>query len=263
MKVYLLDLGQMNCDINTVVAGYTKASAKDRSPACIWTTIPIWALYIDHPMGKIVFDTGCTKDAMNGGWSQASIDYTPYSFNADQTIENQLELCGVKPEEIDYVILSHMHLDHAGNVDIFTKAKVIVQREELQSALLATHAVAAKGTYIKKDVDVEADWWLIDGDNSLFEDVKLIHLPGHSSGQMGLQLELENSGSYLFVSDACYTRMNYGPPAQPTGRVSDSKSYFCSIEKMRKIEKETNAKVIFGHDDIQFSRMKRAPEYYD
>lgn len=263
MKIHFMDLGHMCCDKNSLVAGSVKSSIDDHSPACIWAQFPVWAMYIDHPMGKIVFDAGCTKDAMRGGWAPASMKFTPYSFTPDQTIEHQLKLCGVTPEEIDYVVISHMHLDHAGNIGLFKNAKIIVQREELQSALMVTHTVAAKGTYIKADVDVDANWMLIDGDYKLFDDVKLISLPGHAAGQMGIQLDLENNGTFLVVSDACYTSVNYGPPAQPTGKVADSKSYFVSMEKLRKIANETNATVIFGHDDKQFSSIKKAPEYYD
>src|SRR6202158_5538149 len=39
---------------------------------------------------------------------------------------------GFRPEEVDTVILTHMHADHAGNVAAFPKAKVYVQREEYE-----------------------------------------------------------------------------------------------------------------------------------
>ena len=31
-------------------------------------------------------------------------------------MEKQLALCGVTPEEIDYVVISHLHHDHAGKI---------------------------------------------------------------------------------------------------------------------------------------------------
>jgi glyoxylase-like metal-dependent hydrolase (beta-lactamase superfamily II) len=263
MKIYFLDLGHLETDMNYAVAGTVRASVDNKAASCVWGRIPIYAVYIDHPKGKILFDTGCRKDAMSGGWSAASVKFCPYLFTPEQTIEHQLKLCGVTPEEIDYLIMSHMHLDHAGNIGLFKNAKVIVQKSEMESALLFTHTVQAIGTYMKDEVDVDANFMLVEGDYTLFEDLRFVSLPGHSEGLMGLRLELKNSGTFLFTSDACYSAGSYGPPAMYPAKIADSKGFVASVEKLRKIANETNATVIFGHDDSQFAGLKKAPSFYD
>ena len=47
----------------------------------------------------------------------------------------QLAKAGVKPEEIDIVVLTHLHWDHVGDVDKFPNAEFIVSQEELRFAL--------------------------------------------------------------------------------------------------------------------------------
>ena len=38
---------------------------------------------------------------------------------------------GLTPDDINYVVLTHMHFDHADNLDLFPSACVVVQRQEL------------------------------------------------------------------------------------------------------------------------------------
>ena len=54
--------------------------------------------------------------------------------SADLAIDAQLAKAGVSPSDINYVILGHMHLDHAGNIGKFPKATIVVQRDEISNA---------------------------------------------------------------------------------------------------------------------------------
>ena len=63
--------------------------------------------------------------------------------------------------------------------------------------------------------------------------------------------------------DAVDTKDNYGPPVIPTGGVYNNEMYYDSIEKVRKLQEQYNAKVFFSHDIEQYQLMKKAPEYYE
>lgn len=261
MKVHILDLGHIDSDTNALVALQVRASLNNQQPVLQYKPFPVWAAYIETSEAKIVFDTGITP-AYAETASAGAKENVPYYHTPEQTIEHQLGLCGVKPEEIDYVIMSHMHWDHAGNIGLFKNAKVIVQRDEMVYTLMTTHTVNAFGTYFRRDCDVDADWMLIEGDYQLTKDVKILRAPGHAEGLQCLQLTLD-SGTMLFTSDACYTSLNWGPPVRPAGALHDSKAYFASIAKLKKIAEETKATVIYGHDIEQFNTLKKAPEFYD
>jgi N-acyl homoserine lactone hydrolase len=68
---------------------------------------------------------------------------------ADLAIDAQLAKVGLKPADIKYVILGHMHLDHAGNVGKFPGATIVVQRDEIANAFWPKPGTA--GPYIEAD----------------------------------------------------------------------------------------------------------------
>jgi len=95
--------------------------------------------YIDHPKAKIIFELGWKyEDFMNAtGFPQTT---GPEGFRVRQLPnENplaQMEAIGVKPEDIDYVVISHLMSEHAGWLPEFAgkKAQIIVQEKELEYA---------------------------------------------------------------------------------------------------------------------------------
>ena len=75
-------------------------------------------------------------------------------------------------------------------------------------------------------------------------------------------LHLDNDGTLIFPSDAVYLEKNYGVNAKLPGINYDSITYMKSIEKVKKLQKKHNAKIMFPHDLEQFKKMKKAPEFY-
>ena len=104
---------------------------------------------------------------------------------------------------------------------------------------------------------------LVENDREFARGVKLITLPGHSYGVLGLVVETKNDGVLIFPSDAIYTKANYGPPAKLPGIVYDTLSFFESIEKARRLAAKHNAKVMFPHDMEFFKTLKLAPQCYE
>jgi glyoxylase-like metal-dependent hydrolase (beta-lactamase superfamily II) len=266
MKVYLLDLGYMEIDYNFIVTNTVIGTRSNPEPKTKWGQIPMLAVLIDHPEGKILYDTGNNFQGMDY-WPQAVREVAPFYYKPEQEIRRQLSLCNTKPEDIKTVILSHMHLDHAGNLNMFKNTKVIMHKDELAHALTTVHSTTntdAHGFYIKQEVDVEvAEYTLVHGDTEIFEGIEVIHLPGHAPGLLALMVRLKNSGNIIFTQDACYTSANFGPPFRFSGIAYDTKMYMQSLYKLADITKKNNATLIFGHDMEQNKKLKHAPEFYD
>lgn len=243
-RVYLLDNGHLECDANWMVAMSVVGTKGDPHPPAQWINIPVYAVLIDHPDGKILFDTGCSPQSRCDDQAQF-----PYYHEDRQTLTKQLELAGTRPDEIQTVVLSHLHFDHAGNIDLFKHARFVLSRKEFDSVKPANLA--------------EQNCRFVDSDQEIARGVKLITLPGHTAGLLGLMVELRRDGVQIFPSDAIYTRANFGPPAKSSGIVHDSLSFFASIEKVRKLAEQHHAKILFPHDMEFFHTLRRAPQWYE
>jgi N-acyl homoserine lactone hydrolase len=266
LRLYILDNGHLEGDSNWIVAMSTVGTLEDKTPHTKWISIPTYSVLIDHPEGKILYDTSCHPQAMNGYWPKNLQSIFPYFHNDSQLMVNQLKLAGTAPEEIETVILSHLHLDHAGNTHLFRHAEVYVHKKDYA---YAKHLVdsspnpADHGAYVKADLDIPADkLHFVDADTRFSDGIELISLPGHTPGILGLMVHLKNEGTLIFPSDALYTQENYGPPTKMSGIMYDSVAFRDSIEKIRALQKRYNAKIMFSHDTPMFKTFKLAPEYY-
>lgn len=214
-----------------------------------------------------ILDLGCDPKGMSEHWPESIKDVNPYYQDPDQTMEHQLGILGLEPGDIRTVILSHMHVDHAGYLYLFPHAEVIVQRKEFAAAFsYAFEQLDQEGhtLYMRRDITAPVDkYTLIDGDYEVCPGVKCISLPGHSAGMMGLELRTEHFGICLFVRDAAYIPANYGPPSVPSSFMDNLEEYCQSHEKIRAWEKETGGRIIMSHYKEQWESMKHAPDYYD
>jgi glyoxylase-like metal-dependent hydrolase (beta-lactamase superfamily II) len=267
MKVYILNTGYLETDKNNVVAGATCGTNSRPHSENKWIRLPVMAVLIDHPDGKILYDTGSHPDAMNGYWPENLREIYPLHQSEEQRLENQLSLCGTNPEDIATVILSHMHLDHAGNLGLFRHADIYVPKADFMHAQTLVRLNAdplSRGGYVKEDLDIQVkQYHLVEDDFEIAPGVGIINLPGHTPGLLGISVRLEKEGVLLFPQDCVYSSEIYGPPVKASGLLYDSLSFFKSVEKVRKLQKLHQAKVFFAHDEDFFKTVKTAPDYYE
>lgn len=65
------------------------------------------------------------------GWKQPAY-LSAFHCEHWASARDQMAVIGVKPEDVDMVVLGHAHWDHAGNVDEFPNATLVIQAEELR-----------------------------------------------------------------------------------------------------------------------------------
>jgi len=249
-----------------MVAMSVSGTLENKTPSIKWIRIPVYCVLIDHPDGKILYDTGCHPEAMTGYWPSGLKSIFPHYHTDSQLLLHQLELTGTTPGEIKTVILSHLHLDHAGNTWLFRHADIYVNRKDYdygRSLIDSSQNPNDHGAYIKADLQIPEDkLHLVDNDFEFAKNIELVTLPGHTPGILGLIVHLENEGTLIFPMDAIYTEKNYGPPAKLSGIVYDSISFVDSIEKVRNLQKKYGAKIMYSHDMQFFKTMKLAPQFY-
>jgi N-acyl homoserine lactone hydrolase len=106
------------------------------------------------------------------------------ALSRDHAIDAQLKRLGARPEDVRYVIYSHLHLDHAGGMSYFPKAIHVIQRDEIRYALWPdawTRPVYCQNDF--KDIH-KLDILEIEGDCDLFDDgtLRLLKTPEHAPG---------------------------------------------------------------------------------
>jgi glyoxylase-like metal-dependent hydrolase (beta-lactamase superfamily II) len=155
--------------------------------------------------------------------------------------------------------MSHLHFDHAGNVRTFagTGARLICSDKEKEFAFGFDGAFT--GAHLKSDYE-GIDFETVSGDTEILPGVSVIDAPGHTPGTMALRIDLPETGTMIFTSDAIYMGDSYGPPATPAAIVNDLTAWYASVEKIRGIAEQSSAQVIFGHDADQIKTLRRAPD---
>ena len=264
MKLYILDQGALECDKNWVVAMSTYATIDHKNITPIWTKMPVYSVLIDHPEGKFIFDMGCDREINDIMKKLGKHHYKsfPYIYTEEQYFENQLKLTNSSIDDIKAIVLSHMHYDHVGNLPLFDgkDTNVYVHKNEYEDVFLNN----AGGFYFDKYLkDPKLYYVPIDEEMKLADGVTIIPFGScHTSGMLGILVEL-NEGNFIFPSDVCYSKENYGYPIKPNGKVYDSIGFIKEIEKLHHLAEKYNAKVMFPHDISEFLTYKKAPYYYE
>ncbi|WP_425376069.1 AttM family quorum-quenching N-acyl homoserine lactonase [Roseiarcus fermentans] len=232
--------------------------------------IPVPWFLIKHPKGNVVIDGGNAVEAAldkRAHWGAVVDAYDPVMDPRDNCVD-QCRSVGVRPEDVRYVVQSHLHLDHTGAVGRFPRAEHIVQRLEYEYAFDPDWFSAA--AYIRADFDrPNLTWKFLGGDYTdhfdLFGDgvIRMIFTPGHSPGHQSFLVTLPNSGPILLAIDAAYTMDHWENKALP-GLVTSSVDAVHSVAKLRKIAADSNALVVAGHDPDLWRTFRKAPSaFYD
>lgn len=254
MDVWLLDLGMLYAKRESIIC-------QNRPEDTSRIHLPVMAVLVRHEEGILLYDTGCRPGAMEEGWPQGMKDAFPLTRTREQELTRQLALCGVSPGQIDTVVLSHLHLDHAGNAALFPHARCIVPAEDLALArtLVREEDPARRGGYIRGDIEeLPENLTAVSQDQTLFPGIRLLSLPGHTPGLLGMAVS-SAAGALLFPSDAVYTAANYGPPPVSPRSPYNREQLLQSIHRVREMEEALGARVIFSHDIGLWSRMPHAP----
>ncbi len=228
-----LPFGGEHC--NPIKASGIFGKKKDR----LW--LPVSAYLIECSHGKILFDCGWHRDmSPNGEFDKKaqikSLGGFPlYKTNQGvlpmgEAIDEQLAKLGVKPSDLDMVLLSHLDCDHANGLRLVKDAKrILVSNDEI--------SFAGNGSLMNK-IRYNSDWWSktkiegfdwngtvgpaqksydIFGDKSLV----MVNIPGHCKGLCALKITNENGKYVLLFSDGGYARKSW--EEQITSGIADNK----------------------------------------
>ena len=168
-------------------------------------TIPIYCWYISGADKKILIDTG----EMNPIQSQ---DREKAIGGKIHTFEQGLDKWGLKPEEIDIIIHTHLHNDHCENDYKCENATIFVHEKEMQQ-IHNPHPLDFRylEDYIE-DVEENGQIKTISRDMEILPGIRVMHTPAHTPG--GLSVIIDTAAGKAVITGFCVIEENFNPPKE-------------------------------------------------
>ncbi len=170
-------------------------------------TIPIYCWYLEGGDKTILIDTGEMHPVISADREQA-IGGKIYTF------EQGLDRYGLKPEDIDVVIHTHLHADHCENDYKCTNARFYIHEQELRT-ISNPHPLDYR--YVEDFIFEirEADQIeVVKEDQELFPGISVMHTPAHTPG--GMTVFIDTAKGKTAITGFCVIRENFEPPVQIT-----------------------------------------------
>jgi glyoxylase-like metal-dependent hydrolase (beta-lactamase superfamily II) len=169
-----------------------------------------------------------------------------YGIDHDRAIGDALREVGLAPEDIDFVVMTHMHFDHSGGTTrhsktgsglapVFPRARHVVQRREWEDA---THPHERnQASYLQENVKPLGDaglMQLVEGEAEIVPGVRVIPTPGHTAGHQSVLIGAWDPGApkALFLGDvvptAVHTKLPWvmGYDLEPARTVETKRALF-------------------------------------
>ncbi|PTR27295.1 glyoxylase-like metal-dependent hydrolase (beta-lactamase superfamily II) [Luteibacter sp. OK325] len=214
----------------------------------------------------LIWDTGVPESTLNDpkGWSTLP---QLIVYHLDKTISAQLSAIGLKPDDIQYVAISHTHGDHIGNVTLFPHSTILIQRVEyewISSPDGPNPNVNQLKALARKLMGSPKHLQLLDGITDVFGDgsVTLFPTPGHTPGSQSLLVHLRHSGFIILSGDVVHLAGNFRNDIVPTLN-TDKAASIASMEKVKTMMGTYRAQLFINHDKAQTDTLKIIPAFYD
>jgi N-acyl homoserine lactone hydrolase len=214
-----------------------------------------------HPKGALIWDVGQVPDAQipDDGTEVVAQDL----LKAKHKLLPQLAALGYTPANIDYLAMSHYHLDHTANANLFAGSTWIVQQAEYDAMFGAkTLAIRDASTYDRlKD---SKKILLNDEDHDVFGDGTVIikTAPGHTPGHQMLFLRLRHFGPLLLEGDLYHIPEERTLDRVPTFDFDAAMTRATRVKTEAFLE-QTGAQMWIQHDPATNATLKKAPAWYD
>lgn len=218
--------------------------------------IPVTCYLVRTDDAVILFDTGLSPRAVPG---LLRTDPLARFTDADLLV-HRLDALGLTVDDIDLVVLSHLHYDHAGGAHLFPKSELVVQKDEYAFAHYPSSFFAP--FYYRKNYDLPGyRWRLLDGDAELVPGVTALRTDGHTPGHQSLYVDLPETGPVILAGDCVYWQEHLDDEKVP-GVVWNPTLALHSIKRLKTLARLVRGRIFPSHDPAFWRGVRQSPEAY-
>lgn len=162
---------------------------------------------------------------------------------------------GIAAEDVDHIVLTHLHWDHVDGLPLFPRTNVYVQRAERDFWLHDEMAQRPPFTFFLNErtrtalrlIEDSGRMILIDGDEEILPGLECLSAPGHSVALQAVAVPTAK-GSAILGSDCAHLFRNY-TENWPSALIIDMVAWAKSLEKLK--GRVSSPELLFpGHDPL-------------
>jgi len=252
LRLYVFDCGTIDVpDVSAFHPEYGKGEKIVLAASCY---------LIMHPKGTLEWDAGLSDELLAVPEGKTTRIAT---VRVTKGLAAQYAEIGIAPDSVSFVGISHMHQDHVGNLNLFPRATVLMQKEEYEAAFSPdptkyyfdpTTYPTLKANPVKK----------LEGDFDVFGDGSVVvkRAIGHTPGHQVLFVKLPKTGNIVLSGDLVHFQENWEKRNVP-GFNFDTQQSIRAMADVDAFLKANNATLWIQHDDPQNRTIKHAPAYYE
>jgi N-acyl homoserine lactone hydrolase len=253
MQLYVLDMGFLDVATVADLLPLTHPSGRQKVPVTAY-------LVIGDDQRKLLVDTG--MPARLAGPAETALTRSPFGASTvpvlckGQTVAGQLNRLGLRPSDIHDVVCTHVDWDHCGGNALFAGTNFWIQEDHFQAAV-----DDRAGRYPEADWRTPGiEWCLVRGRVEVWPGLELIPTPGHAPGHQSVLVNLRRR-PVLICGDAIASREKM--VAGHWLDQEDPEAAAASASLLESQARRHHARLLFGHDPSQSSRVRRSPRFYD
>ena len=228
MKIHVLHCGNIRISERLIETGGIMSDLRRAviTPDSKRAELPVYAFLIEHSKGLFLVDTGLSRDISPAGvydrrasekvlTRHLAAVYHPY-VPSGMAIHERLAAMGIRPEDLDAVIITNFDIDHVAGLKHVSDAKHIIVPEDEAYWSVRTKYAIRQNRDLWEPYGIERKFFRghllgpmnkavdVTGDGSLM----MVSIPGYTDGQVGVMAS--DKGRYVFLaSDAAFSPENW------------------------------------------------------
>ena len=206
---------------------------------------------VRHADHYLIWDTG---------YPAAVAGTTPSGPTVKVSLVEQLAQLKIKPDQINYVGISHYHGDHIGQAGAFTASTLLIGKGDFDALTNAQPGGMANPAPVKHWFGGGGKVEAVPKDKDIFGDgtVMMLDMPGHTPGHHSLLVKLKEKGNVLLTGDLAHFHENYDSNGVPTFNTSRHET-LASLDRFKAIAKNLKATVVIQHDPRDIDKLPAFP----